>query len=83
MKNYTVNSFQILERCITEYETKILSALSIEKLNLELKKQLYAISASFLLSVFHVAMPNFLYRHNITKLLVPWLDFLFILLHLD
>ena len=51
-KKYTVNSFQILKRCHTEYETKIQKALQIKKLNPKLNKQLYAEGASFLLSIF-------------------------------
>ena len=51
-EKYTVNSFQILKSCHTEYETKIQEALLIKQLNPKLNKQLYAKGASFLLSVF-------------------------------
>ena len=51
-KKYTVNSFQILKSCHTEYETKIQEALLIKKLNPKLNKHLYAKGVSFLLSIF-------------------------------
>ena len=51
-EKYTVNSFQILNRCHTEDETKIQEALLIKKLNPRLNKQLYAKGASFLHSIF-------------------------------
>ena len=51
-EKYTVNFFQILKSCHTEYETKIQEALLIKKLNPKLNKQLYAKGASFLLSIF-------------------------------
>ena len=52
-EKYTVNSFQILKSCHTEYETTIQEALLIKKLNRKLNKQLYAKGASFiLLSIF-------------------------------
>ena len=48
-EKYTVNSFQILKRCHTEYEIKIQKARLIIKLNPNLNKQLYVKGASFLL----------------------------------
>ena len=39
---YAANSFQILKRCHTEYETEIQQALLIKKLNPKLNQQLYA-----------------------------------------
>ena len=38
-ETYTVNSFQILKRCHTEYETKLQEALLIDKLNPKLINQ--------------------------------------------
>ena len=49
---HSVESFQLLEKCVTEYDTKIQEALLIKKLNPKLNKQLYAKGASFLLSNF-------------------------------
>ena len=51
-EKYTVNSFQILKRCHTEYETKIQEALLIKKLNPKSNKQLCAKGVSFLLRIF-------------------------------
>ena len=45
-------SFKVLKKCVNEYGTKIQKALLIEMLNPLLNKQLYAIGASFLLSIF-------------------------------
>ena len=49
---HSVESFKILKKCVTEYDTKIQEALFIKKLNPKLNKQLYAKGASFLLSIF-------------------------------
>ena len=49
---HSVESFKILKKCVTEYDTKIQEALLIKKLNPKLNKQLYAKGASFLLSIF-------------------------------
>ena len=49
---HSVESFKILKKCVTEYDTKIQEALLIKKLNPKLNKQLYAKAASFLLSTF-------------------------------
>ena len=51
-EKYTVNYFQILKRCHTQYETTIQEALLIERLNPKSNTQLYAKGASFLLSIF-------------------------------
>ena len=45
---HSVESFKILKKCVTEYDTKIQEALLIKKLNPKLDKQLYAKGASFL-----------------------------------
>ena len=49
---YSVESFKIRKKYVTENDTKIQEALSIKKLNPKLNKQLYAKGASFLLSIF-------------------------------
>ena len=49
---HSVESFKILKKCVTEYDTKIQEALLIKKRNPKLNKQLYAKGASFLLSIF-------------------------------
>ena len=49
---HSVESFKILKKCVTEYDTKIQEALLIKKLNPKVNKQLYAKGASHLLSIF-------------------------------
>ena len=44
---HSVESFKILKKCVTEYDTKIQEALLIKKLNSKLNKQLYAKRTSF------------------------------------
>ena len=51
-EKYTVNSFQILKSCHTDYDTKIQEALLIKKLNPNLNKQLYATGTFLLLTIF-------------------------------
>ena len=51
-EKYTVNSFQFLKSCHTDYETKIQEALLFKKQNHKLNKQLYATGTSFLLTIF-------------------------------
>ena len=48
----SVESFKVLKKCVTEYDTKIQEALLIKKLNPKSNKQLYAKGASFLRSIF-------------------------------
>ena len=49
---HSEESFKILKKCVTEYDTTIQDALLIKKLNPKLNKQLYAKGASFLFSIF-------------------------------
>jgi len=51
-KQYSTNSYKILQKCRNEYDMKIQEALIIKKLNPKLNKKLYAKGASLLLSVF-------------------------------
>ena len=48
---HLVESFKLLKKCVTEYNTKIEEALLVKKLNSKLNKHLYAKGASFLLSI--------------------------------
>ena len=47
-----MESFKVLKKCVTKYDTKIQEALLIKKLNPKLNKQIYAKGASFSLSIF-------------------------------
>jgi len=74
-----MDSFIILRTCPLEYDTKIQEALLIKKLNPNLNKQLYAIGALFLLSIFKNStgpiISNFL-----TFQLTCYIDFCFLFL---
>ena len=50
--NLNTNSFKIIKKCSSDYETKIQEALIIKKLTPKLNTQLYANGCSFLLNVF-------------------------------
>ena len=50
--NLDMDSFTILKKCNSEYETKIHEALLIKKRGPKLNKQVYASNASFLLDIF-------------------------------
>ena len=47
-----LNSFTVIRKCNTAYETKIQEVLLIKKQNPKLNKQLYANGASFLLNIY-------------------------------
>ena len=47
-----IDSFKIVRKCRSDYDTKIHEALLIKKHSLGLNRQLYASGASFLLQVF-------------------------------
>ena len=49
---HSVESFKVLKKYVTKYDTKIQEALFIKKLNPKFNKQLYAKEASILLSIF-------------------------------
>ena len=50
--NLDMDSFTVLKKCNSEYETKIHEALLIKKQGPKLNKQVYASGASFLLDIF-------------------------------
>ena len=49
---YSINSFTILRKCNSDYETKIHEALLIKRYSPGLNKQCYARGASFLLNIY-------------------------------
>ena len=49
---HSVESFKVLKKCVTAYDTKNQEALLIEKLNPKLNKQLYAKGSHFYLVFF-------------------------------
>ena len=49
---FNVNSFKIIKKCNSNFETKIYEALLIEKHNPGLNRQLFAYGSSFLLNIF-------------------------------
>ena len=49
---FNVNSFKIIKKCNSSFETKIHEALLIKKHNPGLNRQLFANGSSFLLHIF-------------------------------
>ena len=49
---FNVNSFKIIKKCNSNFETKIYKALLIKKHNPGLNRQLFANGLSFLLNIF-------------------------------
>ena len=49
---FSVNSFKIIKKCSSTFETKIHEALLIKKHNPKLNQQLFANGSSFLLNIF-------------------------------
>ena len=49
---HNFNSFKIIRKCASEFQTKIHEALLIRKRNPGLNRQLYANGSSFLLNIF-------------------------------
>ena len=50
--NFNVNSFKIIKKCDSNFETKIHEALLIKKHNPRLNRQLFANRSSFLSNIF-------------------------------
>ena len=51
---FNVNSFKIIKKCNSNFETKIHEALLIKKHNPKLNRQLFANGSSFLLNIFYI-----------------------------
>ena len=53
---FNVNSFKIIKKCNSNFETKIHEALLIKKHNPKLNRQLFANGSSFLLNIFQIIL---------------------------